>query len=120
MDIKVVYDHSNVNPIRSSIYPLWPLLLDTTMKKSVCDQPLLQPKRMFKVCKIKRVGHVILIPFLVHILGFILNAFELKDDEIDKCFKSTIDHLPKDKPRLAYGLSTPGRYTMTSMQNTID
>ncbi|CDS14037.1 hypothetical protein LRAMOSA06208 [Lichtheimia ramosa] len=51
--------------------------------------------------------------------GFILNAFELKDDEIDKCFKSTIDHLPKDKPRLAYGLSTPEKI-LQGISNGID
>ncbi|KAI9262216.1 tRNA-guanine(15) transglycosylase-like protein [Phascolomyces articulosus] len=39
--------------------------------------------------------------------GFVLNAFELDKDVRMDLLKTSLDHLPVNKPRLAYGLSTP-------------
>ncbi|KAG2227584.1 hypothetical protein INT45_002269 [Circinella minor] len=39
--------------------------------------------------------------------GFVLNGFELNKDVRMECFKASIEQLPDNKPRLAYGLSTP-------------
>jgi queuine/archaeosine tRNA-ribosyltransferase len=41
--------------------------------------------------------------------GFIVNLLGLEEDQLIKQLKASIDNLPKDKPRLAYGLSTPGK-----------
>ncbi|KAI9316627.1 tRNA-guanine(15) transglycosylase-like protein [Dichotomocladium elegans] len=50
--------------------------------------------------------------------GFVLNAFELENEKA-KLIKATIDHLPEDKPRLAYGLSTPENILL-GISNGID
>ena len=55
--------------------------------------------------------------------GFVLNGFELNKDVRMECFKTSIEQLPANKPRLAYGLSTPGKkeknmYIFYGMDNT--
>ncbi|KAI9320574.1 tRNA-guanine(15) transglycosylase-like protein [Dichotomocladium elegans] len=39
--------------------------------------------------------------------GYTLNTFELKENQWVSSIRLSIQHLPGDKPRLAYGLSTP-------------
>ncbi|KAI7906994.1 tRNA-guanine(15) transglycosylase-like protein [Cokeromyces recurvatus] len=39
--------------------------------------------------------------------GFILNLLGLQRDELNKHIRASIDNLPQEKPRIAYGLSSP-------------
>lgn len=39
--------------------------------------------------------------------GFVINVHGLDKDSVSTHIKASTDHLPKDKPRLAYGLSSP-------------
>ncbi|KAI9491177.1 tRNA-guanine(15) transglycosylase-like protein [Zychaea mexicana] len=41
------------------------------------------------------------------VAGFVLNAFELEGDVRTECIRTSIEQLPANKPRLAYGYSTP-------------
>ncbi|KAL1929953.1 hypothetical protein VTP01DRAFT_1107 [Rhizomucor pusillus] len=41
--------------------------------------------------------------------GFILNAFELSKNDATEHIKTSLEHLPKNKPIVAYGFSSPER-----------
>lgn len=39
--------------------------------------------------------------------GFVVNVLGLEKDQLSKHIKASTDNLPKDKPRIAYGLASP-------------
>ena len=52
---------------------------------------------------------IIMLIYICTIIGFVLNAFELEGESWIDGFQTSLKQLPIDKPKLAYGLSTPGK-----------
>ncbi|RCH90211.1 Queuine tRNA-ribosyltransferase subunit qtrtd1, partial [Rhizopus azygosporus] len=51
--------------------------------------------------------------------GFVVNVLGLNHDQIPTLIRATVDNLPQDKPRLAYGLATPEKI-LEGISNGID
>ncbi|KAF7732759.1 hypothetical protein EC973_000031 [Apophysomyces ossiformis] len=51
--------------------------------------------------------------------GFTINAFEMDKAKLAEQIKASVENLPKDKPRLAYGLATPEKI-LEGVANGID